>query len=32
MDTGKESNRYTANLSEGMGHADRHAGLRGLKE
>ena len=29
MDTIKEFNRYIAHLSEGLGHADRHAGLSG---
>ena len=29
MDAAKEFNRYIAHLSEGLGHADRHAGLRG---
>ncbi len=29
MDTVKEFNRYMAHLSEGLGHADRHAGLSG---
>lgn len=29
MDTAKEFNQYTAHLSEGLGHADRHAGLSG---
>lgn len=29
MDTFKEFERYIAHLSEGLGHADRHAGLKG---
>ena len=29
MDISKEFNRYVAHLSEGLGHADRHAGLSG---
>lgn len=29
MDIAKEFNRYVAHLSEGLGHADRHEGLRG---
>ena len=29
MEISQEFNRYVAHLSEGLGHADRHAGLRG---
>ncbi len=29
MDISQEFNRYVAHLSEGLGHADRHAGLSG---
>ena len=29
MDTFKEFERYVAHLAEGLGHADRHAGLKG---
>lgn len=29
MNAAKEFNQYTAHLSEGLGHADRHAGLSG---
>jgi SRSO17 transposase len=29
MDISREFNRYVAHLSEGLGHADRHAGLSG---
>ena len=29
MKAAKEFNQYTAHLSEGLGHADRHAGLNG---
>jgi SRSO17 transposase len=29
MDDLQEFERYMAHLSEGLGHADRHAGLRG---
>jgi SRSO17 transposase len=29
MNMAKEFDQYTAHLSEGLGHADRHAGLSG---
>ena len=29
MEAFKEFERYIAHLSEGLGHADRHAGLKG---
>ena len=29
MSAAKEFNQYIAHLSEGLGHADRHAGLSG---
>ena len=29
MENLQEFERYTAHLSEGLGHSDRHAGLRG---
>ncbi len=29
MEELREFDRYMAHLSEGLGHADRHAGLRG---